>query len=86
MIRTVDHPPTPLSIAIAQALQFELTLRQIDVIGIWEPLDVTGEHTGIINKGQRWTGGVTWSHIDSHGILSKVTTKTGQLTMPALMK
>lgn len=68
-----------LSIAIAQALQFELTLRQIDVIGIWEPLDITGEHTGIINKGQRWTGGVTWSHIDSHGILSKVTTKTGQL-------
>lgn len=68
-----------LSIAIAQALQFELTLRQIDVIGIWEPLDNPEKHTGIIKRGQRWTGGVTWSHIDSNGILTKVTTKTGQL-------
>lgn len=68
-----------LSIALAQALQFELTLRQIDVIGIWEPLDNTVEHTGIINKGRRWSGGLTWSHIDSQGILSKITTKTGQI-------
>lgn len=68
-----------LSIAIAQALQFELTLRQIDVIGIWEPLDNTSEYTGIIHKGQRWSGGLTWSHIDNQGILSKITTKTGQV-------
>lgn len=68
-----------LSIALAQALQFELTLRQIDVIGIWEPHDTNKEQIGIINKGQRWSGGLTWSHIDSQGILSKVTTKTGQI-------
>jgi len=32
-----------------------------------------------ITKCERWTGGLTWSHIDSDGILSKVTTKTGQI-------
>ena len=64
------------SIAIAQALQFELTLRQIDVIGAWEKID--GPSGGIVDRGQRWSGGVLWSEIDSAGVLRKKTTKTGQ--------
>lgn len=68
-----------LSIAIAQALQFELTLRQIDVIGIWEPLQSGDDKTGIVDRGKRWGGGLLWSHIDAEGILKKVTTKTGQI-------
>lgn len=66
------------SIAIAQVLQFELTLRQVDVIGLWEPLKDTDTVDGIISRQQRWSGGLSWSHIDSDGILKKITTKTGQ--------
>ncbi len=68
-----------LSIALAQALQFELTLRQVDVIGLWEPLQDRDEGQGIVSGRRRWTGGLAWSHIDANGILSKVTTKTGQV-------
>jgi hypothetical protein len=62
-----------VSMAQAQALQFELTLRQADVIGQWEPSD--GRGGGIIDRGQQWSGGVAWNHIDSDGILRKETTK-----------
>jgi len=41
------------SIALAQALQFELTLRQIDVIGIWENLESGNDQQGIINRQPR---------------------------------
>ncbi len=68
-----------MSIAIAQALQFELTLRQVDVTGQWEPLKEGDDMHGIVSARKRWTGGLAWSHINSEGILSKVTTKTGQL-------
>jgi len=68
-----------VSIAIAQALQFELTLRQVDVIGLWEPLAKGDEGKGIISARRRWTGGLLWSHIDSKGVLKKITTKTGQI-------
>jgi hypothetical protein len=64
------------SIAIAQALQFELTLRQIDVIGEWTPNRESA--SGIVDRGQRWSGGVQWSDIDRDGVLRKKTTKTGQ--------
>jgi len=64
------------SIAIAQAMQFELTLRQIDVIGEWEP---AGNATSsIFDRGERWSGGVTWNHINKDWELRKDTTKTGQ--------
>ena len=66
-----------LSIAIAQALQFELTLRQIDVIGRWEKTDNV-RSGGIIHRGKRWVDGLLWSHIDAHGVLDKETSKTGQ--------
>ena len=66
-----------LSIAIAQALQFDLTLRQIDVIGRWET-SIEAETGGILDRGQRWVDGLLWSHIDPDGVLSKPTSKTGQ--------
>lgn len=66
-----------LKLAIAQALQFELTLRQIDVIGEWEPND--GKSGGIVYHGQKWSGGALWSHIDADWIFTKQTTKTGQM-------
>lgn len=62
------------SVAIAQALQFELTLRQVDVIGMWDKVDGINSG-GIIDRGKRWSGGVQWSHMDSFGIIKKPTTK-----------
>lgn len=64
------------SIALAQALQFELTMRQKDVIGEWLPDGEEG--TGaIVAGGRRWANGLLWSHIGQDGVLRKVTTKTG---------
>lgn len=69
------------SMALAQALQFELALRQKDVIGEWIP-DMTGSgirHTAVNTvKPKRWDNGLTWSHVDNDMILRKDTVKTGQ--------
>jgi integrase len=65
------------SIALAQALQFELTLRQIDVIGRWEKTD-SPEDGGIVDRGRRWRDGLLWSHLDANGLLFKTTSKTEQ--------
>lgn len=67
------------SIALAQALQFELTLRQIDVIGRWERSEDM-KAGGIIDRGQRWRDGLLWSHIDANGILTKPTSKVDGVT------
>jgi hypothetical protein len=70
------------SIGLAQALQFELSLRQRDVIGEWASAVETGEKyakkysSGIVYHGQRWSGGVLWSDLSADLILTKTTTKT----------
>lgn len=64
------------SIALAQALQFELTLRQKDVIGEWLPGGAEG-NGAIVAAGRRWANGLLWSHIGADGVLRKITTKTG---------
>ena len=67
------------SIALAQALQFELTLRQVDVIGIWEK-NADQHGGGILDRGQRWRDGLTWANLDQKGILRKQTTKVDDVT------
>jgi len=57
-------------LARAQALQFEGTLRQIDVIGEWLP-DPNQP------SARRWANGLLWQHIRDY-VLVKDTTKTGQ--------
>jgi hypothetical protein len=57
-------------LALAQALQFEGTLRQIDVIGEWLPDPER-------RSGTRWANGLLWQHIRDY-VLVKETTKTGQ--------
>ena len=64
------------SIALAQALQFELTMRQKDVIGEWLP-GGDASSGAIMSAGRRWANGLLWSHIGADGVLRKVTTKTG---------
>lgn len=54
--------------ALAQALQFESTLRQWDVIGEWHRDPATG--------GMRWTKGLLWNDIGRDRILTKKTSKT----------
>jgi hypothetical protein len=63
------------SIGLATVLQFELSLRQKDVIGEWEPAH-SGEG-GIVHKGTRWANGLQWSDIDAQLVLRKNHTKTG---------
>lgn len=63
-----------VSVALAQALQFELTLRQIDVVGRWEKVE-KAKAGGIVHRGKRWRDGLLWSNIDENGILIKVTSK-----------
>jgi hypothetical protein len=69
------------SMALAQALQFELAFRQKDVIGEWLP-DMTGSgirHTAVnAVRPKRWDNGLTWSHVDGDMVLRKDTVKTGQ--------
>jgi hypothetical protein len=56
------------SIALAQALQFELLLGQKDVIGEWVPVTEPGE-SDVIWANQKWLRGLRWSDIDKNLIL-----------------
>jgi hypothetical protein len=61
-------------VAIAQAFQFECTLRQKDVIGEWVPLDEPGI-SEVIFRGKKWIRGLRWEEIDANLILRHVTSK-----------
>lgn len=65
------------SIALGQALQFDLGLRQADVIGIWE--SAADGQAGIVFRKNRWNSGVLWSDINANGTLRKKTSKTSTL-------
>lgn len=56
------------SVALAQALQFELTLRQRDVIGEWVPLSEPGI-SDTTHHGEKWLRGIRWEEIDENMIL-----------------
>lgn len=74
-IRQAGHAMDRGSVALATVLQFELSLRQKDVIGEWEPAPLS--EGGILHMGTRWTSGLQWSDIDSAMVLRKTHTKTG---------
>ena len=75
-IRAKAHELGHHSVALAQALQFELTLRQRDVIGEWVPMSETGI-SDVIWRGQKWLRGVRWEEISPDMILTHNTSKTG---------
>jgi hypothetical protein len=66
-----------LSLALGTAIQFEMMMRQKDVIGEWERLGDTQPSLGIVLNGHRWVNGLTWADIPSSMVISKDTTKTG---------
>lgn len=62
------------SIALAQALQFELMLRQKDVIGEWVPISEPGT-SDLTWRGQKWLRGLRWSEVNENLILRHTTSK-----------
>lgn len=78
-LRAAAHRAGRPSIALAVALQFELGLRQKDVIGEWSrPASEAREKiAGAITDGAWvWQWGLTWNHIDDNLILRKPTSKS----------
>ena len=75
VVRKAAHAEGWPSVALATVLQFELALRQKDVIGEWEP--VTGGEGGIRYHDTRWVNGMLWSDIGPDLVLRKTHTKTG---------
>jgi hypothetical protein len=62
------------SIALAQAFQFELALRQKDVIGEWVPVSEPG--LSLVTAGnEKWMIGMRWSEIDENLIFRHTTSK-----------
>ena len=73
-IRARAHERGRPSIALAQAFQFELMLRQKDVIGEWIPVKEPGM-SDVVSKGFKWLRGIRWEEIDSNLTLTHVTSK-----------
>lgn len=53
------------SIALAQALQFDLMVRPKDVIGEWLPIDEPGT-SDITARGEKWLFGFHWREVDQN--------------------
>lgn len=63
--------------ALGIMLQYELSLRAVDVRGQWLKTDET--EGGIIRDGKRWQDGLTWDMLDADmGVLVKVISKTAK--------
>lgn len=66
------------SIGLAQAFQFECTLRQKDVIGEWIPIAEPGV-SAVIANGLKWLCGIRWEEIDQNLVLKHITSKKSKL-------
>lgn len=62
------------SLALAQALQFELMFRQKDIIGEWVPDTEPGE-SDVRHNGEKWLRGLRWSEITDNMVLRHITSK-----------
>ena len=73
-LRAAAHELGLHSVALAQAFQFELMLRQKDVIGEWVPMSEPGV-SDIKDGNEKWLRGLRWNEIDVNLILRHVTSK-----------
>jgi len=79
LIRAKAHEMGRPSIALAQAIQFEVMLRQRDVIGEWVPVEEKHtEPTEIIDGHRKWVRGIRWTEIDHKLVLLHTTSKRGK--------
>jgi Phage integrase family len=62
------------SVALSQAFQFDLMLRQKDVIGEWVPISESGI-SDVLDGQNKWLRGIRWEEIDANFILKHVTSK-----------
>ena len=74
------------SIALAQALQFELILRQKDILGEFIPVSEPGVSDVVVTKkrsgktiAEKWMRGLRWEEIDQNMILRHVTSKKSKV-------
>lgn len=75
LVRAKAYANGHRSIALAQAIQFDCTLRQKDVIGEWVPTGEPGPLTDTLNGNKKWLRGVRWEEIDEALILTHITSK-----------
>lgn len=73
-IRGKAHEAGKPSIALAQAFQFELMLRQKDCIGEWVPIREPGV-SDIQADGYKWLRGIRWEEIGPDMVLRHITSK-----------
>lgn len=73
-IRAKAHEMGKPSIALAQAFQFELALRQKDVIGEWVPLNEPVV-SDILDGDRKWARGIRWENISDALVLKHITSK-----------
>jgi hypothetical protein len=75
-IRKVARGRRRYSISLAQAFQFDLMLRQKDVIGEYVPIPEPGISDVINPKlGKKWITGIRWEEIDQNMVLRHKTSK-----------
>lgn len=74
LIRHMAHERGEPSIALAQAFQFECTLRQKDVIGEWLPMEEPGV-SDVLDGNEKWLTGLRWEEINQNMILTHITSK-----------
>lgn len=66
------------SIALADAMQFDLTLRQKDVVGELVPLNEPGL-SDVHFEGKKWVKGARWEEVDEKFVFRHITSKRGKL-------
>ena len=82
-LRAMAHRAERPSIALAQAFQFELALRQKDVVGEWAPVREPGT-SDIVYGQSKWLYGIRWSEIDQSMTIRHYTSKKDKLVEASL--
>ena len=71
-IRAKAHEMGRPSIALAQALQYDLKLKQVEVIGEWLPVsDSSTPDSDVIWNDEKWIRGLRWTEIDDKLVLRR---------------
>lgn len=83
-MRAVAHKGSYPSLALGQALQFDCSFRQKDVIGEWVPLATQGI-SDVTNHGKKWMRGLRWEEVDAEFKLVHRTSKKGKVVAIPLM-
>jgi len=73
-IRDKAHELGRHSIALAQAFQTDLKLKQKEIVGEWVPLSEP-DPSDVIHEGLKWIRGIKWENVDANFILHHTTVK-----------